>query len=517
MAGELILVVEDDALNRKLVRDVLQVRGYALLEAATAEEGLAVARARHPALILMDIELPGMDGASATRLLRSDPVTRDIRVIAVTASVMPTQTVEVMSAGFDGMQMKPISVAGLLDEVRRVLDQRTPAAPVVATTPTEKMPSRGRPSARAGHVLVVDDTPQNVKLLADLLRAEGYHVSTATSGPEALVSIAAEAPDLVLLDVMMPGMSGYEVCRRLRHDAGTSLLPVVLVTALDAGEERIKGIDAGADDFLTKPVNTAEMLARVRSLLRIRTLHETVRRQAAELEEWNRALATRVEAQVEELGRLDRLKRFFSAPVADMIARDDETLLQPHRRAVTVVGIDLRGFTAFAESSEPEEVMGVLRDYHREMGRLVTTWEGTLEHFAGDGIMVVFNDPIEVPDPEERAVRMTLAMRDAVETLRVRWIRQGFDLGVSFGISSGYATAGVIGFDQRWEYTVIGTVMNQVARLVGAASHGQILVSERLLATVESFVEAEPVGELTLKGLRRPLATFNLSRLVSSA
>ena len=251
--------------------------------------------------------------------------------------------------------------------------------------------------------------------------------------------------------------------------------------------------------------------ARERLEQQLEALHETVRRQAAELEKWNRELTTRVESQLTELGRLARLKRFFSAPVADVIARDDEALLRPHRRGVTVVSIDLRGFTAFAESSEPEEVMGVLREYHKEMGQLITTWGGTLEHFAGDGIMVVFNDPVEVPNPEERAVRMTLAMRDAVETLRVRWTRRGFDLGVGFGISSGYATAGVIGFDQRWAYSVIGTVMNQAARLNGAAAHGQILVSERLLAAVESFVESEPVGDITLKGLRRPLATFNLS------
>ena len=514
MAGELILVVEDNALNRKLIRTVLEVNGYTALETDNAEEGLAIARARHPALILMDIQLPGMDGASATRLLRGDPGIRDIRVIAVTASVMPTKTPEVMSAGFDGMQTKPISVAALLDEVRRVLDQRAPSV-AVARAPAGPALGRENGSPRAGHVLVVDDTPENVKLLAELLMADGYRVSTAASGPAAIAAIAAQAPDLVLLDVMMPGMSGYDVCRHLRHDEATSLLPVVLVTALD-GEERIKGIEAGADDFLTKPVNAAEMLARVRSLLRIQTLHETVRRQAAELEEWNRALATRVEAQLAEIGRLDRLKRFFSAQLADAIARDDETLLRPHRRAVTVVSVDLRGFTAFAESSEPEEVMGVLREYHREMGRLITAWEGTLEHFAGDGIMVVFNDPVEVVNPEERAVRMTLAMRDAVEPLRARWIRQGFDLGVGFGISRGYATAGVIGFDQRWEYTVIGTVMNQAARLVAAATHGQILVSERLLAAVESFVEAEPVGELSLKGLRRPLATFNLSRLADA-
>jgi CheY-like chemotaxis protein/class 3 adenylate cyclase len=511
MAGETILVVEDNALNRKLVRDVLQSQGYAVLETETAEAGIEAARTQHPRLILMDIQLPGMDGASATRILRRDPATRAIPVIAVTASVMPTQHAEVMSAGFDGIQLKPISVASLIAEVRRVLDRPagpTPDAAVSSPAASPVAPARGG----RGHVLVVDDTPHNVKLLADILRAEGFRVSTAASGPEALAAIAAERPDLVLLDVMMPGMSGYEVCRRLRADDVTRLLPVVFVTALDAVEERVKGIDAGADDFLTKPVNQAEVVARVRSLLRIGALHDTVRRQAAELAEWNQALVTRVETQVAELGRLERLKRFFSPPVADAIARDDETMLRPHRRLVTVVSADLRGFTAFAESAEPEEVMRVLQEYHREMGRLITAWDGTLEHFAGDGIVVVFNDPVLVPDPQERAVRMALAMRDTVETLRARWLRQGFELGAGFGISTGYATAGVLGYDGRWDYTVIGTVMNQAARLVGVAEHGQVLVSERLLEAVEPFVEAEPVGELVLKGLRRPLATFDIRR-----
>jgi CheY-like chemotaxis protein/class 3 adenylate cyclase len=512
MAGETILVVEDNALNRKLVRDVLQSQGYAVVEAETAEAGIEAARAQHPRLILMDIQLPGMDGASAARILRADPATRAIPIVAVTASVMPSHRAEVMSAGFDGFQIKPISVASLIEEVHRLLD-RAPAAP----PPADRAPEAPGPvavtrSARDGHVLVVDDTPQNVKLLADILRADGHRVSTAASGPEALAAIAADRPDLVLLDVMMPGMSGYEVCVRLRADDATSLLPVVFVTALDAVEERVKGIEAGADDFLTKPVNQAEVLARVRSLLRIGALHDTVRRQAEELAAWNRQLAERVESQVAELGRLERLKRFFTPAVADAIARDDETMLRPHRRLVTVVSVDLRGFTAFAESAEPEEVMQVLQDYHREMGRLITAAEGTIEHFAGDGIVVVFNDPVKLPDPQERAVRMALAMRDAIETLRARWHRQGFELGAGFGIGTGYATAGVLGFDGRWDYTVVGTVMNQAARLVSTAEHGQILVSERLLEAVEPYVEAVSVGELALKGLRRPLAVFDVRR-----
>lgn len=355
-------------------------------------------------------------------------------------------------------------------------------------------------------ILVVDDTPQNVKLLCDLLAAKGYDVVSASSGPEALERLAKDAPDLVLLDVVMPEMSGYEVCRVIREKPETRLLPVVMVTALDPAEERVKGIEAGADEFLSKPINAGELLARVRSLLRIRALHE-------ELEDWGRTLERRVEQQVDELRRLERLRRFFSPQVAELIAGEDGSHLQPHRRLVTVAFLDLRGFTSFAEQAEPEELMQVLGEYHAEMGRLVIEHEGTLERFTGDGLMIFFNDPIEVPDPEVRAVRMAVAMRDAYSHLHDRWARSGHDLGLGIGIERGYATLGVIGFEGRSDYAAIGRVTNQAARLCAAAEADQILVSDRLLAEVESIVTSEPVGELELKGMRKPVATHNVIRL----
>src|SRR5918992_1997988 len=210
----------------------------------------------------------------------------------------------------------------------------------------------------AAKLLVVDDTPKNVKLLADILTARGYNVVTAASGAEALSQVEAQRPDLVLLDVVMPEMSGYEVCRKLRSNPATQLLPIVMVTALDPGQERIKGLDAGADDFLTKPINQAELLARVRSLLRIKGLYDTVGDLARQLAENNRTLEARVADQVAQLDRLSRLKRFFTAPLAEMIlAGDADDPLKSHRREITVVFLDLRGFTAFAETAEPEEVM----------------------------------------------------------------------------------------------------------------------------------------------------------------
>lgn len=363
-------------------------------------------------------------------------------------------------------------------------------------------------------ILVVDDTPRNVKLLADLLAVKGYAVVTASSGQEALVQVTAEQPDLVLLDVVMPEMSGYEVCRKIRETPATAIMPIVMVTALDPGEERVKGIEAGADDFLTKPINQAELLARVKSLLRIKELHDIVQAQAAELSEWNKTLRQRVDEQVTQLERLGRLKRFFSPQLAELIvAGGAEDPLKTHRREITVVFLDLRGFTAFAETAEPEEVMGVLREYHTAMGQLVLVHEGTLERFTGDGMMIFFNDPVAVANPAERAIRMALQMRQSVADLTVKWRKLGYELDFGIGIAQGYATIGGIGFEGRWDYGAIGTVTNLASRLCGEAKPGQILVSQRLLGTLEELVDVEAIGELTLKGFHRPINAHNILRL----
>jgi adenylate cyclase len=363
-------------------------------------------------------------------------------------------------------------------------------------------------------ILVVDDTPKNVKLLADLLTVKGYSVRTATSGREALALMDAELPDLVLLDVVMPEMSGYEVCRKIRENSATEMLPIIMVTALDPSEERIKGLEAGADDFLTKPVNQPELLARVRSLLRIKELYDTVQAQAAQLADMNKNLEQRVEQQVAQLERLGRLKRFFSTQLAELIVSGDaEDPLKTHRREITVVYLDLRGFTAFAETSEPEEVMGVLHEYHAEMGKLIIEYEGTLEHFAGDGMMIFFNDPAPVSKPAERAIRMALAMRERVRELTVKWRKSGYDLDFGVGIAQGYATMGAIGFEGRWEYGAIGSVPNLAARLCGEAKPGQILVPQRVFGAVENLIQAEALGEVTLKGFQRPVTAYNVVEL----
>ncbi len=359
----------------------------------------------------------------------------------------------------------------------------------------------------AAKILVVDDTPANVKLLADLLTFKGYQVATAASGAEGLKRLAEQRSDLVLLDIMMPGMNGYEVCRAIRADPANGVLPVVMVTSLDPVQERIKGLEAGADDFLTKPINQPELLARVKSLLRIKQLYD-------QLTDLNANLEQRVADGVAQLERLGRMKRFLSPQVADLIlAGVGEDPLMSHRREITVVFLDLRGFTAFTETAEPEEVMGVLREYHAEMGRLIMAHQGTLERFAGDGIMIFFNDPVPLENPAASAVRMALEMQTRFGELVSNWKKRGYDLGMGIGIAEGYATLGAIGFEGRWDYGAIGNVTNVAARLCGEAGAGQILVSQRVFAKVEDLVESEMVGELSLKGLGRPVKTFNVSRL----
>jgi len=363
-------------------------------------------------------------------------------------------------------------------------------------------------------ILIVDDSADIVQFLADLLQATGYAICTAGSGPEALEQIERERPDLVLLDVMMPNMTGHEVCRKIRENPATVFLPVVMLTAGDTNMERIKGIEAGADDFLSKPPSHPELLARVRSLIRIKQLHDTVQAQMNQLSEWNQTLETRVQQQVTQLERLERLKRFFSPHLAELIVTGGtEDPLKSHRRQISVVFIDLRGFTAFAETNEPEEVIDVLWEYHAELGPMILKYEGTLERFTGDGMMVFFNDPVIVPDPEERAVRMAVSMRDRVAMLQGKWANRGYTLGLGAGITVGYATIGAIGFEGRRDYAAIGTVTNLAARLCDQAHPGQILISQRCYTAVESLVEVESVGELSFKGFQRPLQTYNILRL----
>jgi class 3 adenylate cyclase len=356
-------------------------------------------------------------------------------------------------------------------------------------------------------ILVVDDNPSNVDILRARLSTHGYEILTAADGEEALAAVREHLPDLILLDVMMPKLDGIEVCRRIRADTTLPFIPIVLVTAKSDPKDVVAALEAGGDEYLTKPVDQAALLARVKSMLRIKALQDTV-------QDWNRMLEQRVTEQLQQLERLGRLKRFFSPQLAELIlAGGAEDPLKSHRREIIVVFLDLRGFTAFAETAEPEEIMSVLREYHAEMGHMILAHEGTLERFAGDGMMVFFNDPVQVPDPAVRAVRMIVAMRERLAELLVKWRKRGFELDFGAGIAQGYATIGAVGFEGRWDYGAIGTVTNLAARLCGEAKPGQILIAKRVLASVEELLEVEPVGELQLKGLLRPVPAFNILRL----
>lgn len=358
-------------------------------------------------------------------------------------------------------------------------------------------------------LLAVDDQPANLRLLDAHLSPRGYRVLTAASGVEALQILEEDDVDLALLDIVMPEIDGYELCRRIRSNPATEFLPVVMITA-SGDAQRLAALEAGADDFVTKPFDRNELLARVASLVRIKRYQDTIARQAEELNAWNRELEDRVEKQVAELERINRLRHFLSPQLAELVT-GDEDLLRSHRREIVVFFADLRNFTPFAETSEPEEVMGVLGEYHRAMGTLVHQYGGTLERFTGDGVMVFFNDPIPYDDAAERAVRMAIGIRDAVRDLSESWRRKGHDLALGMGIDQGYATLGRIGFEGRFDYSAIGSVTNRAARLCAEARGWQVLVSDRVLAAVEDVTDSEYVAEMQPKGFSRSVRVHNIT------
>ncbi|MGE0203188.1 MAG: response regulator [Hyphomicrobiaceae bacterium] len=370
-------------------------------------------------------------------------------------------------------------------------------------------------------ILVVDDVEANVDILETRLTAQGYSVITAGDGEEALAKARAEHPDLILLDVMMPKLDGLEVARRLKADQMLPFMPIIHVTAKADVSDVVAGLDAGGDEYLTKPIDHAALSARVRSILRAKALHDKVEAQtrdlavqAEELAQWNRKLEERVRTQVAELERLDRLKRFLSPQVAELIVSSDaEALLNSHRREITVLFCDLRGFTAFSEVAEPEEVMGVLSAYHEAAGELIHRYEATLERFVGDGMLMFFNDPIPCPDPVHRAVRLAVELRARVAALAGAWLERGHRIGFGIGIGHGFATLGRIGFDGRGDYGAIGTVVNMSSRLCDLAKNGEILLSHRARTLLADDIEAESLGELKLDGLRQPVVVHRLTAM----
>ena len=370
-------------------------------------------------------------------------------------------------------------------------------------------------------ILIVDDNPQNLDIFQTRLAAQGYEILTASDGEEALAVAREKRPDLILLDIMMPKLNGIEVCRRLKSDSSLPFMPIIMVTAKADPKDVVAGLEAGADEYLAKPVDQTALVARVKSMLRIKGLHDTGQEQAARLEaqavqlsEWNQKLEEKVAEQLHELERVGHLKRFFSPQVADLIISSDEkSLMEGHRQEITAVFCDLRGFTAFSDTAEPEEVMNVLREYHGAVGHLIFRFDATLEHFAGDGLLAFLNDPLPCADPAARATRMAVAMRKDVGALIDQWRKRGHELGFGIGIALGYATLGQIGFEGRFQYAAIGSSLNLASRLCDQAENGQILVTQRICAEIEDIAESEPLGELTLKGFLKPVPAFNVTGL----
>jgi class 3 adenylate cyclase len=356
-------------------------------------------------------------------------------------------------------------------------------------------------------ILIVDDNETNRDILMTRLGAHGYDLRQAADGEEAMLAAKEHLPDLILLDVMMPKLDGIEVCKRLKGDQSLPFMPIILCTAKADTKDVVTGLDAGADEYLTKPIDQVALVARVKAALRLKQLHD-------QIAEMNRGLEQRVAEQLVEIERMSGLKRFLAPQIAELVLTSGgEKLLDSHRKDVAIVFCDLRGFTSFAETAEPEEVMTVLREYHDGLAGLIHAFEGTLERFAGDGLMILFNDPLPCPDPCERAVKMAIQMRDRVIELAAKWRKLGHDLGFGVGIAHGFATLGRISSEGRFDYTAIGRVVNLAARLCGEAKSGQILIDGKVHAAVETLIEIEPAGDLTLKGFSRPVTAFDVRAL----
>jgi adenylate cyclase len=361
-------------------------------------------------------------------------------------------------------------------------------------------------------VLVVDDEPTNVKILVAHLQAKGFKTISAYSAAEAIERTLGELPDLIMLDVNMPDRNGLEVCKELKQNPDTMMLPIILVTANSDTKDIVKGFEVGADDYLIKPYNYMEMLARVRSMVRIKDTQEMLLEVNRHIDDLNHHLEQKVQNQVKELERVNRLRRFFSPQIVESIVSDGaEDILKEHSREITVVFLDLRNYTAFAETASPHEIISTIREFHEVVGRIIFRFRGTLERFTGDGMMVFLGDPEPMADHPLQSVAMSIEMMREVEVLRESWAEKGYDLTLGIGMATGVASLGTIGFESRLDYAAIGSVTNLAARLSGKADGGQILMSASTHGYVKGHVDTKACGEVKLKGFSLSQAVYEVA------
>jgi class 3 adenylate cyclase len=362
-----------------------------------------------------------------------------------------------------------------------------------------------------GRILVVDDAAFNRQLLVRLLASIGYDALEAPDGQVALDLLRAPAGsdvDVVLLDIVMPALDGFATLEAMKADDRLRDLPVIVISDVDDRSSIVRCIRMGAADHLPKTVDPEILQARIHASLGQKRLRDLERRSMEE----QAALLGTIERQRAELSR------FLSPQVAALVSEPDgETLLAGHRREITAMFCDLRQFTVFSETADPEEVLGFLRSYHGLMGPLIVEHEATLEHFAGDGFMTFFNDPVLQPDHALRAVRLAIAMRDAFAALRDEWSKRGHTLEIGIGVATGYATLGRIGFEGRYDYGAVGRVIIHAARLSSDAAPGEILLAQGTYAAATGLIDAVPAGERLLKGFSRPIQTYAVRGLAQEA
>lgn len=469
-----ILVIEDNRLNLELVTDLLEANGFVVFSAQTAEEGLRMARELSPALVLMDFSLPGMDGLTATRKIKSDPATRHLGVIGLTAHAMRGDQEVALASGCDGYLTKPIDTSTFIESITRFMDDSHRYAKTIGSSGGNAVPggATGIASAstrRDGVVLVVDDEEQNRTLLRDSLEARGYEVCEAENGAQALQEIAHRQPDVILLDVMMPGMTGFEVCRRIKQDSRTSHLPVLMITALSDRKERLMGIEAGANDFLNKPVDIQDVMLRVENARHSKRLHDNL---CAE------------QARSERL-----LLNILPEPIAARMKNGESLIADVHSDASVLVA-ELIGFTSLASHIDAEQMVHLLNEIFSAFDDLVEDHRLEKIKTIGDTYVVGGGVFSRRHDHNEAVVQLAIAFREEMDRLNLLY---GTSTRLRIGFSSGPVIGGIIGRN-KFAYDIWGETVNVAWSLARSAQPGEVYVDETVFQRLKGkyqFVEAD--------------------------